>query len=149
MMLIVAGCSSGVEQKSQSERAQKFVHDPKTLSAAVEQEARDVEGKIIDGWYFSQDSRSLKSNYRNADPATKARFACDYMSWLQEKHQNLETDWKSYVPYSERAEFARLWWSVSSNSKVFVKEPYYKQIIWLHEALMDASELWFRTLEGE
>jgi hypothetical protein len=147
--MLISGCSPASDQKAESERAHRFFQEPSSLSRAVEQEARDVEGKLIDGWYFSQDSRSLKSNYRAVDPATKARFACDYMDWLQKKRQNLEVDWQSYVPYSERSKFASWWWSDPAHCTSFIKEPYYKQIIWLHEALMDGSELWFRALERD
>lgn len=149
IFIALAGCSSGKEQEEESERAKRFLDQPNTLSSAVEQEAKAVEGKVVDGWYFSEDSRSLKSNYREVDPAIKARFACDYMVWLQGKHENLAAEWNSYVPYSQRADFARQWWSNTEHSRDFVKEPHYKQVIWLHDALMDGSELWFRALEQE
>ncbi len=126
-----------------------FQNNPQTLYPVVVQESTELEGKIIDGWFFQEDSRSLKSGYRDSPSTTKAQFACDYMQLLADKHEDLLKDWKSYVPYSVREKFARAWWSDPKHSTQFVKEPYYKQIIWLHEALMDGCELWWRALEKQ
>jgi hypothetical protein len=126
-----------------------FQLNPQTLYPVVVQEATELEGKVIDGWFFQSDSRSLKSGYRDCPSAEKAQFACDYMQILTDKHEDLLKDFKSYVPYSAREKFARAWWTDPKHSTTFVKEPYYKQIIWLHEALMDGGELWWRALEKQ
>jgi hypothetical protein len=53
------------------------------------------------------------------------------------------------VPYSTREKFARAWWSDAKHASGFAEESHYKQIIWLHEAIMDGSELWWRALERQ
>ena len=126
-----------------------YERDPHTLYPIVLKEATELEGKVIDGWFFGSDSRSLKSGYTKSTSALKAQFACDYMQMLLEHHQDLVKNWQSYVPYSQREKFARAWWSDPKHSTAFVDEPYYKKILWLHEALMDASELWWRALERQ
>ena len=112
-------------------------------------EATELEGKVIDGWFFGQDSRSLKSGYTKSASAVKAQFACDYMQMLLDNQEDLLKNWQSYVPYSVREKFARAWWSDPKHCLTFKAESYYKQINWLHEAIMDGSELWWRALEKQ
>lgn len=126
-----------------------YQNNPETLYPVVLQEAKELEGKVIDGWYFGQDSRSLKSGYAQSPSATKAQFACDYMNFLLDNHEDLLKDWHSYLPYSVREKFAREWWSDPKHSETFTADAHYKQIIWLHEAIMDGSELWWRALERQ
>ncbi len=143
---------SEVSNQSSDERKahlKTYLFNPQTLYPVVLEEATELEGKVIDGWFFGQDSRSLKSGYTKSSSATKAQFACDYMKMLVDSKEDLLTNWQSYVPYSQRAKFAESWWSDSKHSTSFKSEPYYKQIIWLHEALMDGSELWWRALEKQ
>ena len=145
--LTVVACGTTEISKEKTEHLKTYLYNPQTLYPIVLDEATELEGKVIDGWFFGSDSRSLKSGYTKSTSALKAQFACDYMKMLVDQKEDLVMDWKSYVPYSEREKFARAWWSDSKHSTAFKTEPYYKQIIWLHEALMDGSELWWRALE--
>jgi hypothetical protein len=143
-------CSCGSLKEAPSQTASQsnnYRANPQSLYPVVLKEARELEGKVIDGWFFGLDSRSLKSGYIKSSSELKAQFACDYMQMLLKSHQDLTRDWQSYVPYSKRAAFARQWWSDPKHSTTFVDEPYYKKILLLHEALMDGSELWWRALE--
>ncbi len=125
------------------------MRNPDKVYATVLQEATELQGKIVDGWFRGEDSRSLKSGYRDCSAATKARFACDYARMISENKEDMVNNWKSYIPYSKRADFARKWWSDQEHSTDFVKQNHWLQIVWLHEALMDGSELWWRALEKQ
>jgi hypothetical protein len=140
-------CSCTQQSASENNEVAAFERAPQTLYPTVLKESTELEGKVIDGWFFGSDSRSLKSGYTKSTAALKAQFACDYMQMLLDHHQDLVKNWQSYVPYGEREKFARAWWSDPRHSTTFVDEPYYKKILWLHEALLDASELWWRALE--
>lgn len=147
---VVCSCSQRNASIGQSStESEAYEADPHKLYPVVLKETKELEGKVIDGWFFGSDSRSLKSGYTKSTSELKAQFACDYMQMLLDHHQDLVKSWQSYVPYSERENFARKWWSDPEHSTTFVDEPYYKKILWLHEAVMDASELWWRALERQ
>lgn len=147
-LALLSSCSQLIkidgQQQSEAEAALK---NPDKIYSTVLQEATELQGKIVDGWFRGEDSRSLKSDYSKSAPAVKARFACDYSHMLNDNGQDMVHDWSSYVPYSKRADFARKWWSDPRHSSEFVRKDHWSQVIWLHEALMDASELWWRALE--
>jgi hypothetical protein len=149
-VLALSSCSILTQQNQQDHRlAATALKDPDQIYPLVLQEATELQGKIIDGWFRGEDPRSLKSGYRDSPSAIKAHFACDYARMLNENGQDMVKRWASYVPYSKRSDYARKWWSAPENSTDFAKATHWMQIIWLHEAMLDGSELWWRALEKQ
>src|SRR6185295_15801878 len=66
---------------------------------------------IDDGWFFGEEPRLFKSFYRKTSPERKAEFAVAYHDFIEKSGEDLVRDFKSYVPYSKRADFAFDWWS--------------------------------------
>jgi len=100
---------------------------------------------IEDGYYFGEEARNFKTPYAVVHPDVKADFALAYESMLAERGENMLAHWESYVPYSKRSDFARQWWS--KHSEEFNKQTEKFKILWIHEALLDGGELWFRAVE--
>ncbi len=111
---------------------------------AITDEAARLDKIYEDGWIVGRESRTFKTPYARIAAKKKAQFAVDYAEMMKQSKEDLASNWASYVPYSERARFALKWWQ---------KEPTFsalnmrKQDIWIHEALLDASELYWRMLE--
>jgi len=101
---------------------------------------------IVDGFYFGEEARNFKTPYLLTTPEMKADFALAYEAWLAKQGENMLQNWQSYVPYSKRSEFARQWWT--EHSKEFVTQSKKMKILWIHEAMLDGSELWFRSIEN-
>src|SRR5262249_50926651 len=92
-----------------------------------------------------EEPRVFKSAHGQAAPEIKADFALAYAQMLRQSGEDMLKDWQSYVPYSKRSLFARRWWT--EHSPEFGKQtPKYK-VQWIHEALLDAGELWWRAGE--
>ncbi|HEY9717457.1 MAG TPA: hypothetical protein V6C69_08310 [Trichormus sp.] len=100
---------------------------------------------IEDGYFFGEEPRNFKTPYSVAPPAVKADFALDYEAMLGQQGEDMISHWESYVPYSKRSQFAREWWSKHSDE--FNKQTEKYKILWIHEALLDGGELWFRAVE--
>jgi hypothetical protein len=111
----------------------------------IAQEARARDKEFVDGWYFGELPRIFKSGYGKASADLKTRFAMDYHAFLDGAGENLEAKWESYVPYSQRSKFARAWWTKADAT--FNSQDAKMKVVWIHEALMDGSELWFRAME--
>jgi hypothetical protein len=109
--------------------------------------AADSDTQFVDGWFYGQEARAFKSGYGKATPAQKSAFAMAFHELILRSGQNMTADWNSYLPYSKRAEFARAWWSDPAHDTQFAKQdPKYK-VVWIHEAVLDAGELWWRAYE--
>lgn len=106
-----------------------------------------LDRKFEDGWICGRNSRVLKSSYRIVDPEIKADFALAYHKMIRESNQNLAASIGSYVPYDKRFEFALNWWRNSKAETLFQKEKTKKKVQWLHESMLDASELFWRVFE--
>ena len=119
--------------------------DPKQMEESMKSIASAADNTVEDGWFFGQEARIMKSFYRKVTPEDKARFAMAYHNWLATKNQNLERDFESYIPYSQRADFARKWWT--EQNPRFAKQENKYQVLWVHESIMDAGELWWRASE--
>lgn len=113
------------------------------MRAAVLKEAATLG--VVDGFFFGEVARNFKSGYASTSLKTKTDFAIDYENMLKKHGENMLKEWGSYVPYSIRAQFARQWWA--NRSSEFNKETEKMKIVWMHEALLDGGELWFRALE--
>ena len=107
--------------------------------------AARMDKTVEDGWLFAQEPRIFKSPYAQTPPEQKADFALAYHDFLESCHQDLVRDYKTYVPYSKRQDFALLWWG--SKASLFNKSENKMQVLWAHEAMEDASELWWRAGE--
>lgn len=107
------------------------------------------EKQVDDGWYFNQYPRIFKTQYAGASPDLKARFAVDYAEMLKTAHQDLVANWDSYVSYTARTEFANKWWHEHDDTGRFAKLDSNRKlhVVWLHESILDASELWWRSFE--
>jgi hypothetical protein len=141
-IVAMAGCS---EQPSTPPVMPK-IPDEQIKQSMIEQ-AHQVDQTVVDGWFFGQEPRLFKSAYRKTTPEQKADFAMAYERMIADSGQRMEVKWDSYVPYSKRSEFARAWWSDAAHDNEFVKQdPRYK-VLWIHEALLDGSELWWRSYE--
>ena len=141
-ILAIAGCS---EQSATPPVLPKVPDDE--LRKSITDQAHQVDQTVIDGWFFGQEPRLFKSAYRKTTPEQKAAFAMDYAKMITNSGQQMEVKWDSYVPYSKRRDFASQWWSDPAHDTEFVKQdPKYK-VMWIHEALLDGSELWWRSYE--
>lgn len=152
---IVFCCSCSSQTKDQEIKAAKSstfdssvspASAPSLASAfaeAVEKTAEEADQTVVDGWYFGRDSRLLKSYYRKIPSKTKAEFALAYRELVAQSGQDMVKDFKSYLPYSKRADFAYKWWQ--EHSKQFGAEELKMQVLWVHESVQDASELCWRA----
>jgi hypothetical protein len=141
-IFVIAGCA---------EKDAKLPVMPKVpdeeLRKSITNQAHQVDQTVIDGWFFGEEPRLFKSAYRKTTPEEKAAFAMDYAKMIADSGQRMEVKWDSYVPYSKRREFATQWWSDPAHDTEYVKQdPRYK-VMWIHEALLDGSELWWRSYE--
>ncbi|MBY0359402.1 MAG: hypothetical protein K2W82_15475 [Candidatus Obscuribacterales bacterium] len=108
--------------------------------------AMEMDQGCADGWIAGREPRVFKSGYRRIPSVEKAKFALAYAKFLVEQKQDLSVDMNSYVPYAKRALFAYHYWS---SEKSFRDSSPHLQNYWVHESLLDASELYWRALEGE
>jgi len=116
--------------------------------AEVEAVARDADKILVDGWICGRDPRTFKSPYRVIPASSKADFALAYRDFVASKEQNLAASRSTYIPYKVRAAFARQYWENNKqHSAEFKKETEKYQVAWIHESLLDGSELMFRALE--
>jgi hypothetical protein len=115
------------------------------MQKTIEDIATELDPTAVDGWFYGQDPRFFKSFYRKISAKQKAEFALAYHQWLNQFHEDLVKDFKSYVPYQKRADFAFEWWG--KNEPQFSKEKLKMQVLWAHEAIQDAGELWWRAEE--
>ena len=109
--------------------------------------ASKLDRKFEDGWICGRNARVLKSSYRTVNPDIKADFALAYQDMIRKSNQNLAASINSYVPYDKRFEFALDWWLSSPAKETFRKEKTRKKVQWLHESMLDASELFWRVFE--
>jgi hypothetical protein len=122
---------------------------PKGLLQAVSKLAAEEDRKYADGWFFGQLPRVFKSGYGKLSCDLKAKFALDYESMLLKRKQDLVSNFNSYVPYNLRLVFAREWWKNADQKGwcKFVSLSDKEKLIWLHESILDGSELAFRARE--
>lgn len=153
--LSLIGCSEGKQASSLAGKGKPAavvdmaVVDPKALHPEILLEATELQDKLVDGWLYGQLPRTFKTDYARTTPAEKAEFAVDYVTFLKRSGQDMEHNWQSYVPYSKREAFARNWFSDPKNDTTFLKQTPWHQISWLHEALLDGNELYFRAFEKQ
>lgn len=122
---------------------------PKSLLEAVSRLAAEEDRKYADGWFFGQLPRVFKSGYGKLSCDLKAKFALDYQAMLVKRKQDLVSNFNSYVPYNQRLIFARDWWKSADQKGLckFVQLTDKEKLIWLHESILDGSELVFRARE--
>ena len=138
----LAGCSD----QPPTPRVMSKVPEDQLKKSIIDQ-AHQVDQTVVDGWFFGQEPRLFKSGYRKTTPEQKADFAMDYAKMVADSGQQMDVKWDSYIPYSKRRDFATAWWSDPAHDTEFVKQdPKYK-VLWIHEALLDGSELWWRSYE--
>jgi hypothetical protein len=137
---LIGGCAA-VEDKAPAQSVVPPTYDEILVLT------REHERAVDDGWFFGELPRIFKSEYGRVTPEIRARFAVDYAHLLETQGEDMVKRWDSYVPYDKRADFAAKWWSDPANSGVFAKQTHKMQVVWIHEALMDGSELWWRTFE--
>lgn len=119
------------------------------LYDSVSKLAQQEDRQYADGWFFGQLPRVFKSGYRKLKPELKASFALDYDRMLQKQSQNMVQNFDSYVPYTQRLLFALDWWKNADKKGLcqFISLPDKEKLIWLHESILDGSELVFRSRE--
>lgn len=113
----------------------------------VEAIAKEADKGFADGWIDGRDSRTFKSYYARLTPLQKAQFAMAYHDLVEKSDQNLGESYKTYIPYKKRANFARHYWETSELGPKFSSEIEKMQVAWIHESLLDGSELWWRAAE--
>lgn len=150
LCFLLAGCvvkDEGMSPSTQSLRdsAAKFYADVQLDE--VEAIAKEADAVIADGWICGRDPRFFKSPYRVITPLQKAQFALAYRDFVLGQNQNLSRSLTTYIPYKKRSEFARKYWENSDLSEKFKAETEKYQVCWIHESLLDASELVFRAVE--
>ncbi len=129
---------------AQPERQKQSANNSE-LSQCVESIADRADQTVEDGWFYGHDPRNFKSFYRKVTAARKAEFAMAYHDFIAGFNQDLVKDFASYVPYSKRSDFAFEWWQK--------KEPRFKtmekkmQVLFAHESIQDAGELYFRACQ--
>ncbi len=109
--------------------------------------AKKVDVGFEDGWIAGREARVFKSPYRTLSAHDKAEFALAYHDFLEPFHQDLGNNLATYVPYKTRVAFARKYWQSSSSAETFKKAQEKYQVAWIHESLLDGSELWWRAAE--
>jgi len=126
-----------------------FAQTPKGLLQAVSKLAAEEDRKYADGWFFGQLPRVFKSGYGKLSCDLKAKFALDYEAMLAKRKQDLVSNFNSYVSYDKRLIFARDWWKTADQKGwcKFVSLSDKEKLIWLHESILDGSELAFRARE--
>lgn len=150
LCFILAGCVVKDEAMSPNaerlhDSAAKFYQDIQLDE--VESIAKEADAVIADGWICGRDPRFFKSPYRVITPVQKAQFALAYRDFVLGQNQNLSSSLTTYIPYKKRSEFARQYWENSDLSSKFNAETEKYQVCWIHESLLDASELVFRAVE--
>jgi hypothetical protein len=140
--LSAVGCSS-----KQSASLHQPIQAKNPTFAEVVKITTEHEHAIDDGWWFEQYPRIFKSGYAAATPQLKAQFACDYAKMLADSKQDLVAHWDSYVTYTKRSNFADKWWHDHDNSGRYAALNRKMHIVWIHEALLDGGELWWRAFE--
>lgn len=123
----------------------KTANDEPEVRHTIEEIATEADQTAVDGWFYGQDPRFFKSFYRKIPAKVKTDFAMAYHDWLKQSNQDLVRDFKSYVPYSKRADYAFAWWG--EHEPNFKKEALKMQVLWAHESIQDAGELWWRANE--
>lgn len=113
----------------------------------VEAVAADVDRGFADGWIDGRDPRVFKSPYKGLTALEKAQFAMAYHDLVEKSDQNLGQSYKTYIPYKKRAQFARHYWETSALGPKFKAAIEKMQVAWIHESLLDGSELWWRAAE--
>ncbi len=157
--LVLSACSekaadeqtkSQTQTKTESKQASATEHGSKLVGAESEKYHEQIaklaaaaDNTVEDGWYFGQEPRILKSFYRKISPSQKADFAIAYHNWMVQFNEDLVSNFKSYVPYSKRVDFAFSWWK--ENSAEFSKQEGKYKVLWAHESVQDANELWWRA----
>ncbi len=137
-LVLLVGCGLSPDAELSTAGSDKPIYDQ------IVAEAQRLDKIFEDGWIAGRDPRTFKTLYGKVPAETKARFAVDYADMMKGSGQDLVGNWSSYLPYSTRAQFALKWWS---RDAVFLKQEERKQNIWIHEALLDASELYWRVWE--
>lgn len=129
--------------------SQCFAQAPKGLLQAVSKLAAEEDRKYADGWFFGQLPRVFKSGYGKISCDLKAKFALDYEAMLLKRKQDLVSNFNSYVPYNQRLVFARDWWKNADQKGLckFTALSDKEKLIWVHESILDGSELAFRARE--
>lgn len=141
-LILLGGCAA---EKSVPREVPKISDEQ--MKQSIVDHAHQVDQTVVDGWFFGQEPRLFKSGYRKTTPEQKAAFAVDYAKMIADTGQRMDVKWDSYVPYSKRRDFAVAWWSDPAHDTEYLKQnPRYK-VLWIHEALLDGSELWWRSLE--
>jgi len=110
--------------------------------------AEKADRDYVDGWIDGRDPRVFKSYYKTLTPMQKAEFAMAYHDMVEKSDQNLAQSYKTYIPYKVRVAFARKYWENSQFAAKFKSEIEKMQVAWIHESLLDGSELWWRAAEG-
>ena len=113
----------------------------------VEAIATEADKSFVDGWIDGRDARVFRSYYKQLSPLEKAQFAMAYHDMVENSDQNLAQSYKTYIPYKTRVKFARNYWLNSDQGKKFSSEIEKMQVAWVHESLLDGSELWWRAAE--
>ena len=119
--------------------------DLETLRKTIREIAAQMDETVVDGWFYGQDPRMFKSFYRRVPAEQKADFALAYHDWIGMQKQDMVADFKSYVPYSKRADFAFDWWG--KHEARFNTQEMKQRVLWAHESIQDAGELWWRASE--
>ena len=109
--------------------------------------AKVADRDLVDGWINGRDPRVFKSYYKTLTPMQKAQFAMAYHDMIEKSDQNLAQSYKTYIPYKKRVAFARNYWENSEFGAKFKSEIEKMQVAWIHESLLDGSELWWRAAE--
>lgn|GEM_PF-2138185 len=133
--------------------ASDSAHDPTAAADRVTVEevaavAEKADRDYVDGWIDGRDPRVFKSYYKTLTPVQKAEFAMAYHDMVEKSDQNLAQSYKTYIPYKKRVAFARNYWENSQFGAKFKSEIEKMQVAWIHESLLDGSELWWRAAEG-
>jgi hypothetical protein len=136
---------TGTESSKTDSAAKANEPSPEEYTKCIEEIAASADDTIMDGWFFGQEARMLKSFYRKIPAAQKAEFAMAYHDWMSKSGEDMVSDFKSYVPYSKRADFAIDWWS--KKVERFNTQEKKQQVLWAHESIQDAGELWWRANE--
>jgi hypothetical protein len=142
--LLLAGCTAKSTQPMKDTNSEADFPQEKVFGAIVE-ESKKNDHTVVDGWYYGEEPRIFKSAYYKLTPEQKATFALAYQEWLNQCGQNMVADWTSYVPYTKRSLWARKWFT--EHHPEFSKETSKMKVVWIHEALLDGSELRWRALE--
>ena len=136
---------TGIESSKTNSAEKSTEPSPEEYTKCIEEIAASADDTVMDGWFFGQEARMLKSFYRKIPAAQKAEFAMAYHDWMSKSGEDMISDFKSYVPYSKRADFAIDWWS--KKVERFNTQEKKQQVLWAHESIQDAGELWWRANE--